>query len=159
MSYFNARKMLHSTLPSFLAALSLSGPASCSASQAVADVCPPFGSALTEGPAASHGCTGLKLAYPGSTFFPGDEVYEYEAQAFWSNTQLMSPGCVFRPLCAQEVSCAVSVVKATNSEFAVRGGGHMGIRVSFLRPQGRCGNETSVADERNRGPTTLMMAS
>ena len=141
MPCFNARKMLHSTLPSFLAALSLGGPASCSAAPAVADVCPPLGSALAEGPAASHGCASLKLAYPGSTFFPGDEVYEYEAQAFWSNTELMSPGCVFRPLCAQEVACAVAAAKATNSEFAVRGGGHMGIRVSLSRPQREGGTE------------------
>lgn len=141
MPSLNARKMLHSTLPSFLAALSLSGPASCSAAQAVADVCPPLSSALTEGPAASHGCAGLKLAYPGSTFFPGDEVYEYEAQAFWSNTELMNPGCVFRPLCAQEVACAVAAAKATNSEFAVRGGGHMGIRVSSAWPQGGRGRQ------------------
>ncbi|EJT74786.1 hypothetical protein GGTG_08624 [Gaeumannomyces tritici R3-111a-1] len=52
----------------------------------------------------ARGCSALKAALPDSVFFPRDAVYAAEAAAFWSNTQLMNPGC------------------------SVRGGGHMGIR-------------------------------
>lgn len=78
----------------------------------------------------SEGCTSLSLMFPTKTFFPGNDVYEYEARAFWSNLELMNPGCVFRPDCASDVSSLVVLSRTLDAKFAVRGGGHMGIRVS-----------------------------
>ncbi|KAI6450586.1 hypothetical protein MCOR22_001740 [Pyricularia oryzae] len=75
------------------------------------------------------GCEALKLVYgSGSVFLPGDAEYAEEAAAFWSNTQLMSPTCIFRPTSAEQVASAVVGNSGTGTQWAVRGGGHMGIR-------------------------------
>ncbi|KAH6660933.1 FAD binding domain-containing protein [Truncatella angustata] len=74
------------------------------------------------------GCAALEIKFPGKTFYPGDEVYEYETQAFWSNTELMTPACVFRPESASDISEGIFISKNTETDFAVRGGGHMGIK-------------------------------
>ncbi|KAK9769878.1 putative FAD binding domain-containing protein [Seiridium cardinale] len=76
------------------------------------------------------GCAALEAKFPGKTFYPGDEVYEYETQAFWSNTELMNPTCVFRPESASDISESISLSRTTETDFAVRGGGHMGIQGS-----------------------------
>jgi hypothetical protein len=80
------------------------------------------------GPLPSAGCASLEKVLGSKTFFPGDPVYEFEKINFWSNTQILSPACVFRPSSAQDVSLAVSTMKKANTQFAVRGGGHMGIK-------------------------------
>jgi hypothetical protein len=77
----------------------------------------------------SWGCKALSFMFPTKTFFPGNDVYEYEVRAFWSNTELMNPSCVFRPDSASDVSSLVLFSRTLDSKFAVRGGGHMGIRV------------------------------
>ncbi|KAI1337077.1 hypothetical protein F5Y15DRAFT_426217 [Xylariaceae sp. FL0016] len=73
------------------------------------------------------GCAELQRAFPSKLFLPGSEVYAHEARSFWSNTELQSPGCVFRPACALDVSAAVRASRRTGTPFAVRGGGHMGV--------------------------------
>lgn len=82
------------------------------------------------------GCAALEIKFPGKTFYPGDEVYEYETQAFWSNTELLNPTCVFRPESASDVSESIFISKKTETEFAVRGGGHMGIKVNTIPLRG-----------------------
>ncbi|KXJ87892.1 hypothetical protein Micbo1qcDRAFT_215132 [Microdochium bolleyi] len=74
------------------------------------------------------GCESLKEAFPAKTFFPGHEVYDYEKTNLWSNHQILSPKCIFRPDCALDVSQAVVTLKEQCTPFAVRGGGHMGIK-------------------------------
>ncbi|KAL4966108.1 FAD-binding oxidoreductase [Aspergillus stella-maris] len=76
----------------------------------------------------TSGCAKLKAQIGASTFFPGEDVYDDESQEFWSNTEIMDPGCVFRPSSAQELGDAIKLLRAENAHFAVRGGGHMGIR-------------------------------
>ncbi|KAK6212316.1 hypothetical protein LQW54_005449 [Pestalotiopsis sp. IQ-011] len=77
---------------------------------------------------AVAGCAALELEFPGKTFYPGDDVYEYETQEFWSNTELMSPACVFRPESASDIAASINISTSTSTDFAVRGGGHMGIQ-------------------------------
>lgn len=79
---------------------------------------------------ATAGCGALETKFPGKTFYPGDAVYEYEAQAFWSNTELMNPTCIFRPESASDLAAGISLGRESETDFAVRGGGHMGIQVS-----------------------------
>ncbi|KAK8080876.1 hypothetical protein PG997_008694 [Apiospora hydei] len=123
-------------LPSVLTALALGG---ASAHAAAAPPPPPARAA----PAACHkeacpaamvsllakasGCEALNATIPDKTFFPGSAVYEFENQNFWSNTELKKPACVFRPTNPTDVSCGVLAGQKTQSPFAVRGGGHMGI--------------------------------
>lgn len=79
----------------------------------------------------NSGCIGLTAASWALVFYPGSEVYHYENQEFWSLTEILAPSCVFRPTNAQEVGNAVKILQTTNTKFAVRGGGHMGIAVCF----------------------------
>lgn len=76
-----------------------------------------------------QGCTSLSRGFPDKVFSPGSTVYAYENGEFWSNTELLSPACIFRPSSALDVSGGIKTLAKVNSSFAVRGGGHMGIKV------------------------------
>lgn len=77
------------------------------------------------------GCGSLKTLYGNSSvLMPGDAEYIVEAAAFWSNTQLMSPTCIFRPTSAKQVGTAIRGNRRAGTQWAVRGGGHMGIKGS-----------------------------
>lgn len=86
-------------------------------------------SALLTGPSAasntSRGCTELATRLLSKVFFPGDIVYDYEVGNFWSNTQILKPGCIARPDCATDVSAIIKTSRSTETGFAVRAGGHM----------------------------------
>ncbi|KAJ5757808.1 uncharacterized protein N7511_006502 [Penicillium nucicola] len=79
---------------------------------------------------ASVGCQALKKSLGNALFFKSTPVYNYEAANFWSNTEIMAPGCVFRPQSSQQLAEGIKALSGANAEFAVRGGGHMGIRGS-----------------------------
>ncbi|KAI9151611.1 hypothetical protein HJFPF1_08818 [Paramyrothecium foliicola] len=78
--------------------------------------------------ATFNGCSALRLTNSAKTFVPGNAVYEYEVKNFWSNHQILSPACVFRPTSAEDVAAALLINEVTGTKFAVRGGGHMGIK-------------------------------
>lgn len=88
--------------------------------------------ASTKRQSNSNGCDALSKSVPDTIFYRGDDVYEYESTQFWSNNELMDPECVFRPSSADEVAQAVQIMQDTKTQFAVRGGGHMAIKVSTL---------------------------
>lgn len=76
----------------------------------------------------SHrGCIALTRAFSNTVFYKGSNVYTYESGDFWSLTEILSPSCVFRPTSAQQIGTAVTLLAKTQTKFAVRGGGHMGI--------------------------------
>ena len=84
----------------------------------------------TRGPKPNRGCDALATVVKNATFTPGSDVYEYEKTQFWSNTQLLDPGCIFRPQTAGDVAAGIKALADNQASFAVRGGGHMGIPVS-----------------------------
>jgi hypothetical protein len=88
----------------------------------------------------SSGCDALSKNVPNTIFYRGDDVYEYESKQFWSNNEIMDPECVFRPSSADEVAQAVQIMQDTQTQFAVRGGGHMAIKVCHITSSntGRC---------------------
>ncbi|KAF7718012.1 Solanapyrone synthase [Penicillium ucsense] len=82
-------------------------------------------------PATTKGCQALQNGYlSDSLFTTGSPVYNWETKQFWSNTELMSPGCVFRPKNSRDLGRAVKALVKADAKFAVRGGGHMGIQGS-----------------------------
>ncbi|KAJ5106858.1 hypothetical protein N7456_003533 [Penicillium angulare] len=81
-------------------------------------------------PSVKAGCQALEKPLAESVFLPNTAVYDYEAQNFWSNTEILTPGCVFRPQSSDELAEGVKTLVNADAEFAVRGGGHMGIRGS-----------------------------
>ena len=89
----------------------------------------PQAPAQASGANTSLACIDLDTASRGHVFYPGSDVYQYENQNFWSLTEILSPSCVFRPTSAQEIGDAIKILESTNTKFAVRGGGHMGITV------------------------------
>ncbi|CEL11792.1 Putative FAD binding domain protein [Aspergillus calidoustus] len=80
--------------------------------------------------ADSQGCSTLKSKLSDSVFYPNSSVYKDESTNFWSNTEIMSPACVFRPASAADLGRGIRLLTKKNAKFAVRGGGHMGIRGS-----------------------------
>ena len=89
--------------------------------------------ALPIGSAYAQGCQTLNSALPKSVFSPDSAVYKYESQNFWSNTEILDPGCVFRPQSGEQLAKGLKELVQSKASFAVRGGGHMGIQV---RPGG-----------------------
>ncbi|KAG2413183.1 hypothetical protein HFD88_002372 [Aspergillus terreus] len=89
-----------------------------------------FGSHLVDASTVSNGCTALNARLSDVVFFQNSSVYQYEAQEFWSNTEKMSPSCVFRPQSSQQLAKGLESLVDAEAKFAVRGGGHMGIRGS-----------------------------
>ncbi|KAJ5754915.1 hypothetical protein N7533_004458 [Penicillium manginii] len=79
-------------------------------------------------PSVSAGCRALTKPLGDSVFSRNTEVYKYEAKNFWSNTEILSPGCVFRPQSTEQLAEGLEALVQANGEFAVRGGGHMGIK-------------------------------
>lgn len=84
----------------------------------------------------STSCSKLMKQHSDDIFLPGHQVYEYETgpSEFWSNTLIMSPDCVFRPRSSRQLATVVSALVDLpfDSRFAVRGGGHMPIRVGLI---------------------------
>ncbi|PGH15342.1 hypothetical protein AJ79_02508 [Helicocarpus griseus UAMH5409] len=85
-----------------------------------------FGSSENE--SNNVGCKVLKEEFRWHVFFPEDSVYEDETQKFWSKTQILSPSCVYRPTSGKKLAEAIKLLDSVKSPFAVRGGGHMGIK-------------------------------
>lgn len=104
----------------------------------------------------STGCKALAQTNPALTLFPNSTAYtednsgaftylfqtyiyifphpsnlptnsQFKHTAFWSETSVLSPWCIFTPHTAQDVAAAVKTLVRTNTKFAVRGGGHMPI--------------------------------
>lgn len=88
--------------------------------------------ALVPSQVYANGCQTLKNTLSDSVFAKDSVIYAYESQNFWSNTEILSPECVFRPQSGKQLSTGLQELVKTQSQFAVRGGGHMGIKVYIL---------------------------
>lgn len=88
--------------------------------------------ALVPGQVYASGCETLKNALSDSVFAKDSAVYAYESQNFWSNTEILSPECVFRPQSGKQLSTGLQELVKSQEQFAVRGGGHMGIKVTYM---------------------------
>lgn len=85
-------------------------------------------------PSVNSGCHALAKPLSDAVFYHNSDVYKYESQNFWSNTEILSPRCVFRPQSSRQLAEGLQALVGANAEFAVRGGGHMGIRVCIHSP-------------------------
>ncbi|KAK2753057.1 hypothetical protein FQN55_005017 [Onygenales sp. PD_40] len=74
------------------------------------------------------GCNALTGVFSDEVFYKESAVYEYEVKNFWSNTQILSPSCIYRPTSGSHLAAAIKLLKTAKASFAVRGGGHMGIK-------------------------------
>jgi FAD/FMN-containing dehydrogenase len=79
----------------------------------------------TAATAASKACINLKATFPEKLFVANTTQFDVESRAIWSDTCLLTPNCVFLPSSAADISKALPIIKAANSKFSVRAGGHM----------------------------------
>ncbi|KAI0861671.1 hypothetical protein F4860DRAFT_475829 [Xylaria cubensis] len=70
-------------------------------------------------------CDALAAAFGQQVSYPGQLAYN-QSQASFTSTQeaLLSPACVIRPTCAQDVASIISTIVPVGCDFAVRGHGH-----------------------------------
>lgn len=87
-----------------------------------------LGGLSTQTSALLDGCEALMVSSPDKVFTVGSPVYDYEVTNLWSNYQILAPSCVYRPTNARDVASGLINNQLTQTKFAVRGGGHMGIR-------------------------------
>ncbi|KAJ5312872.1 hypothetical protein N7508_003702 [Penicillium antarcticum] len=111
------------------AVLTLAGAVTASVPGSVPASAPVLSAPVTS-PNVSAGCQALRAPLGDALFFKNSAVYKYEATNFWSNTEIMAPGCVFRPQSSQQLAEGIGALAGAHAEFAVRGGGHMGVRGS-----------------------------
>ena len=70
-------------------------------------------------------CEILDFLLPGQVFLPGAINYTIENTHYWDLREDLSPKCVFVPETTHDVAKGVLILKSCQSQFAVRGGGHM----------------------------------
>jgi hypothetical protein len=83
---------------------------------------------------ASCACAKLSRSIPGSVILPGSTNYTTQTvDNYWDIRADLSPACVLVPSSASEVSQALKIITSCDSQFAVRGGGHMNVSDNVLR--------------------------
>lgn len=75
------------------------------------------------------GCDILSSLFNNQLYEPGSEIYDAESMHYWNARGTLLPRCFFVPTDASEVAQAVVTLGLCKSQFAVRGGGHMPVRV------------------------------
>ncbi|KAK6523662.1 hypothetical protein TWF281_001638 [Arthrobotrys megalospora] len=74
-------------------------------------------------------CLSLKILFPSKTAAVGSSNYaQWNNPSFWSSTTYMTPMCVFRPVSADDISCAMRIIALSQTDFNVVGGGHSAIK-------------------------------
>ncbi|KAI9055916.1 hypothetical protein LZ554_000852 [Drepanopeziza brunnea f. sp. 'monogermtubi'] len=74
---------------------------------------------------SSCGCHILNTLFAGKVLFPGSSAYKAEATHYWDLRANQAPKCVFVPTTVQDVAKGVFTLEVCQSQFAVRGAGHM----------------------------------
>jgi FAD/FMN-containing dehydrogenase len=70
-------------------------------------------------------CDRISSQFPGAVSYPESTIYESSNSYYSGQERGLSPGCIFKPTCTQEVAKFVkSVTKYNDTQFAIRGGGH-----------------------------------
>ncbi|KAI0532201.1 FAD-binding domain-containing protein [Xylaria digitata] len=75
--------------------------------------------------ASSICCQVIQGAGIPNVYFPNDAVYLERVESYWSLTSQLTPECFVLPRSTEEVSVLIkTLVKETQCQFAIRGGGH-----------------------------------
>ena len=92
--------------------------------------------AITEIPSATLdigatcACAQLAAVYGDLVLYSNATNYSTENVDFWDvRSADLKPKCVFLPNDADQVAGGVSILAGCGSQFAIRGGGHMNVRV------------------------------
>ncbi|KAF4871836.1 Bifunctional solanapyrone synthase [Colletotrichum siamense] len=75
----------------------------------------------------SSACDTLQQTLGAITALPGSDSYTNATQDYFNAAAWLSPSCVIAPTTSQEMSNILGTFNDTNTQFAIRGGGHMTI--------------------------------
>ena len=76
--------------------------------------------------AAVHcACDQLTALDNSTTLARNTTTYDVERINFWDVRADLSPGCIVMPTSADQVAKAIVILNSCNTQFAIRGGGHM----------------------------------
>ncbi|KAF5007214.1 hypothetical protein FDECE_6448 [Fusarium decemcellulare] len=70
-------------------------------------------------------CSTLETDFPALTLFPGESLYNYINEDYFSAEDWLGPACIFTPTSSELMAHAVLQLKGSGAPFAVRGGGWM----------------------------------
>ena len=71
-------------------------------------------------------CQVVDAKLPGRVSYPGSAAYNASQSAYYTGLEReIRPRCVFRPQDASEVQQLIRLVKSSQGNFAIRGGGHI----------------------------------
>lgn len=73
-------------------------------------------------------CNRLASLYSELTIFPESTNYTFQATNFWDKRSDLLPACIFLPTNVDHVVSALKIFHQEDTQFAVRGGGHMNVR-------------------------------
>jgi hypothetical protein len=82
-------------------------------------------------------CQLLTDIFPTKVLTTNSSAYEAQATDYWDRRSDLAPGCIFVPDSPNEVAVGVVIFKVCQSQFAVRGGGHMPVS-QFLHDDPLC---------------------
>ncbi|VUC35662.1 unnamed protein product [Clonostachys rosea] len=81
-------------------------------------------------PAVQVACDQLNSIAPNSTYFPNSTAYETQRINVWDKRANLYPACIHMPSTAEDVARAVAIFHQHKVPFAVKGGGHMNVRIT-----------------------------
>jgi hypothetical protein len=112
----------------FLSALAYANSSSASASATLTSSLATSSGTLQVPKGASCACAKLSRSITESFILPGSANYTIQTvDNYWDIRADLSPACVLVPKSAGEVSQALKIINACDSQFAVRGGGYMNV--------------------------------
>lgn len=97
--------------------------------------------ALSPGPECA--CSELIATNPGATLLPNATHFVTQKLHVWDKRSDQQPACIFLPKAADDVSQALSILTTCDAEFAIRGGGHMNVRIN-QHPEAKALTVTTV---------------
>lgn len=77
-------------------------------------------------------CTGLSNHSSNFTLFSNSTAYETQRVNVWDKRANLHPACIYLPSTADDVAKGVEILSTCKAQFAVKGGGHMNVRIILL---------------------------
>lgn len=81
---------------------------------------------------ASCACARLSATFGTSVLNSNSTNYTVEAEDFYDIRAVLAPRCIFLPNDAAQVASGMAIIASCGAQFAIRGGGHMNVRVTLV---------------------------
>ena len=78
---------------------------------------------------ATCACAQLSAMFGDLLLLKNSSGFTSQAEDFYDIRAVLEPKCIFVPQSAAQVAAGMSVLAACGAQFAIRGGGHMNVRI------------------------------